>query len=569
MRDFGAEGQKPDWRRRMRVQNLLDTWNGFDARRRITVVLATIAMFAAVLTLSRMATAPGMTLLYAGLEPQAAGEVVTSLDQLGVAYEIRGGSIYVDSARRDALRMTLASEGLPANGNQGYEILDGLTGFGTTSQMFDAAYWRAKEGELARTLVSSPRVRAARVHISNPVARGFGRDSAASASVSVTAAGGRVTPAEAKAFKFLVASAVAGLSPEEVSVIDGASGAVVAAEEGPGDPAGAERSEALRANVQRLLEAHVGPGNAVVEVSVETRTDREQIVERRFDPDGRVAVSSETQERSNSASGSNPSAVTVASNLPDGEAAGGGGESQSQESETVERTNYEVSETQRELLRAPGAIKRLSVAVLVDGLRGADANGEPTWEPRSEEQLEALRELVASAVGFDEARGDRLTIKSLEFEPVEEIGTAAGGSLLDNLDIMTLIQLSILALVTLGLGLFVLRPALTARALPAPDGPVPALPPGAPGEETSSASPDDIPMPEALTGEIDDSGIDLPDMAVVNDFGFGDDGLPDIGGLGGGSDDPVSRLRRMIEERQDETIEILKSWMEEDEGERA
>ncbi|QDC08368.1 flagellar M-ring protein FliF [Oceanicola sp. D3] len=550
------------------MQNLLDTWNGLDARRRLTVLVATVAMFAAVLALSRMATSPGMTLLYAGLEPSAAGEVVTSLDQRGVAYDVRGGAIYVDSARRDELRMTLAGEGLPANGGQGYEILDGLSGFGTTSQMFDAAYWRAKEGELARTILASPRVRAARVHISNPASQGFGRDTAASASVAVTATSGRVTPAEAKAFKFLIASAVAELSPDGVSVIDGASGAVVAADDAAGDPAGEERAESLRRNVQRLLEAHVGPGNAVVEISVETQTDREQIIERTFDPDGRVAVSTETEERSNSASGTNPAAVTVASNLPDGEAGANGGESQSQETTTRERTNFEVSETQRELLRSPGAVKRVTVAVLVDGLRGEDASGDPTWTARSDEQLEALRELVASAVGFNEARGDQITIKSLQFEPVAQVGAAAGGSLLDGLNIMTLIQLAILALVTLGLGLFVLKPALTAQALPAPEAPVASLPPGAPAD--SGPNLDDVPMPDALTGEIDDSDIELPDLAVVNDFDVsGVPGMGDMGSFGAGSDDPVARLRNMIEERQDETIEILKSWMEEDEEAQA
>ena len=547
------------------MQNLIDTWNGLEARRRITVILASVTVFLAVLMLSRMATAPGMTLLYAGLDPSAAGEVVTALDQRGVAYEVKGGAIYVDSAQRDSLRMTLATEGLPATGGQGYEILDGLTGFGTTSQMFDAAYWRAKEGELARTILASQRIRAARVHISNPAARRFGRENTSSASVSVTARNGRINVAEAQAFKNLVASAVAGLEPENVSIIDGASGAVVNGDQN-GDPVGAERAEALRHNVQRLLEAHVGPGNAVVEVSVETHTDREQIIERTFDPQSRVAISSEVEERSNSARGSNPSAVTVASNLPDGEAAGGG-ENQSQETQTRERTNYEVNETQRELLRTPGAVKRVTVAVLVDGLRGEDTNGDRTWEARSEPQLEALRELVASAVGFDADRGDQITIKSLEFEPVAQMGTAAGGSVLDGLNIMTLIQLAILALVALGLGLFVLKPALSARALPPPAEPAPALP------AASAAGPlENAPVPEALTGEIDDSGIELPDMAVVNDdFGFGDDdGLPNVGAFGGGmSDDPVTRLRQIIEDRQDETIEILKGWMESDEEEKA
>ena len=144
------------------MQQLLSVWTTLDPRRRIIVVLATVAMFATVLALSRMATAPGMSLLYAGLESSAAGEVVATLEQRGVSYEVRGGTIFVDSSRRDELRMTLASEGLPTNNSAGYELLDSLSGFGTTSQMFDAAYWRAKEGELARTIISSPHIRGAR-----------------------------------------------------------------------------------------------------------------------------------------------------------------------------------------------------------------------------------------------------------------------------------------------------------------------------------------------------------------------------------------------------------------------
>lgn len=98
-----------------------------------------------------MAAQPSMTLLYSGLEPGAAGEVVQALEQRGVVHEVRGRAIYVESGQRDELRMTLASEGLPQNNSKGYELLDTLSGFGTTAQMFDAAYWRAKEGELART----------------------------------------------------------------------------------------------------------------------------------------------------------------------------------------------------------------------------------------------------------------------------------------------------------------------------------------------------------------------------------------------------------------------------------
>ena len=161
--------------------------------------------------MSRMATAPTMTLLYSGLDSSAAGEVVQALEAKSVAYEIRGGSIFVSAAQRDELRMTLASDGLPANSSNGYELLDSLTGFGTTSQMFDAAYWRAKEGELARTIVSSPQIQSARVHIANPSSQPFKRQIAATASVTVTANGGTVATAQANGLRYLVASAVAGL----------------------------------------------------------------------------------------------------------------------------------------------------------------------------------------------------------------------------------------------------------------------------------------------------------------------------------------------------------------------
>jgi flagellar M-ring protein FliF len=121
------------------VQQIVNVWTGLELRRQIIVIIATGAVFLGILAMSRMATTPSMTLLYSGLENGAAGEVVRALEQRGAVFEIRGSSIFVDANQRDELRMTLASEGLPANSNKGYELLDSLSGFGTTSQMFDAA----------------------------------------------------------------------------------------------------------------------------------------------------------------------------------------------------------------------------------------------------------------------------------------------------------------------------------------------------------------------------------------------------------------------------------------------
>ena len=147
------------------MQNLLELWANLGNRRRVVVIGATLAMFLAVLGLARMAGNANMALLYSGLQGTAAGQVITALDAQSVKYEVRGDAIYVDSTQRDNLRMILAGQGLPATGGTGYELLDSLSGFGTTSQMFDAAYWRAKEGELARTILAMPEIKSARVHI--------------------------------------------------------------------------------------------------------------------------------------------------------------------------------------------------------------------------------------------------------------------------------------------------------------------------------------------------------------------------------------------------------------------
>ena len=539
-------GQKPlNWIDAL--QNLISLWSSFDARRRMIIVGATLAVFLAIIGLARMAGTPGMGLLYAGLDGAAAGEVVAALDQRGVTYEVRGDSIYVDVTQRDSLRMTLAADGLPAASTTGYELLDGLSGFGTTSQMFDAAYWRAKEGELARTVLANPQIKAARVHIAQAPTQVFRRDQRPTASVTVTTTMSNLPVAQANALKHLVAAAVAGMQPDDVAIIDTVGGLIETggddAQKG-GNPQ--DRAAAIRANVERLLAARVGPGRAVVEVALDLVTERETVTERKFDPQGRVAISSETLEKTGSSTDPG-GAVTVASNLPDGDAAGGAN-GKSATSETTERLNFEVSETTRELQRVPGSIRRLSVAVLVDGQQVVAEDGTVTWTARTDEELAVLRELVASAVGFDEARGDALTLKSLAFEPVAEVGTLAEASLLAAfapINIMTAIQIAVLAVVALVLGLFVLRPILTAQARAVPQLGLQASPRALPG---IAGAP-----PRVLSGEIDD-GTGLPPFSVSA-----------ADGVAGLSNDPVARLRRLIEERQVESVEILRGWMEAEE----
>ena len=521
---------------------MFTVWSRLDPSRRAIVIGATIAVFAAVLVLARIGGTAPKTLLYAGLDLAAAGEVVTALDAARVAYEVRGDAIYVDPAQRDSLRMSLAAQGLPAAGGAGYELLDQLSGFGTTAQMFDAAYLRAKEGELARTIATSPFVRMARVHLAVPQGQPFRRDLRPSASVTVTTRGNPLDDAQARAIRHLVAASVAGLAPADVAVVDSANGLIAGPADGADIARGAfDRAAQLRANVERLLAARVGAGRVIVEVAVDVANEREAITERRLDPQGRVAISTDTEERTESAQGTNPG-VTVASNLPEGDA-GQGAESRSNTAGTRERVNYEVSEVSRSVERAAGSVRRQTVAVLVDGVRAADG----TWTPRSEAELAALRDLVAAAVGFDEARGDVLTLRSLEFEPLPPAGTTAAASIWSGLDPMRLIQLLVVAVVILVLALFVLRPILVASRRDLRDD---QRQPGMPAGPGPGA-------PTVLTGEI----------AEPDPFPAALPGPPGATG-DGTAENPVDRLRRLIQERQTESVEILRSWMDEREDAR-
>jgi flagellar M-ring protein FliF len=502
-------------------------------QQRLVALLAGIAAIAAFVAIIRMAAEPGMSLLYAGLDPAAAGDVIQSLEQQGAAFEVRGGAIYVDSTQRDTLRMTLAAEGKPANGAAGYELLDTLTGFGTTSQMFDAAYWRAKEGELARTIMSSPLVRSARVHISAAGSRPFVRAASPSASVSIMPVGATIPPDHAAAIRYLVSSAVAGMSPDGVTVVDARAGRIVAGEEETTAGALDQRSEDLRRRAERLLEARVGPGNALVEVAIETVSESEQIVERRLDPESRVLISTEVEERANTSTDSRGGSVTVASNLPDGDAAGDGQQSSSDDTETRERSNFDVSETTREIVRLPGAIQRITVAVLVNDPAPA-AEGQSS--ARTPDELEAIEALVASAVGLNEARGDVITVQALPFTLPETAEFASPGivdQLVAGLDMMRLLQIAALALVALVLGLFVVRPILLR--------PAPNL--------------QEFPR---ITG-----GRDLPDVPLLPAQGVPTlpTPLPPPG-----SADAAQRLVRTLESHQGEAAAVLKSWIRASEG---
>jgi flagellar M-ring protein FliF len=438
------------------------------------VLVVTLGLMA---WLATSMTKPSMTLLYGGLEPAIAGEVVRQLEELRVPHEVRGDAILVDAAERDRVRMALAEMGLPRRGQAGYELLDQLGRFGTTTDMFNAAYWRAKEGELARTIGWLSNVKDARVHLVPLAREPFSRTPVQpSASITVTTVDGApLSRSQAQAVRHLVALGVKGLRPEQVTVIDAAAGIVLGPEQEYGIAAAqgmqAERERRLQAEIQGLLAAHVGHDRVRVSVAVELNQEAETVTERIVDPDTQVAVhqdTSESEESSSESQGSN--SVSVASNLPDVEPASGPADlAQSTRTETREVTNFEVSEVRRERQRPPGSIKRISVAVLLGGVLQPAADGTSSWRPQSEAELAAIRNLVQSAVGFDEQRGDKITIESLPMQSgagtsASEVAPGIGTMLLGQLRYLAQ-ALALVAIAFLGIW-FVARPMLSIRPAP-------------------------------------------------------------------------------------------------------
>jgi flagellar M-ring protein FliF len=338
---------------------IVKVWTSLPASKQLVLAAVLAATIFAFSMLARTATTPNMALLYSGLDPSAAGEVIDALERMDVPTDVRGGSIYVPSGRRDSVRMKLAREGLPQQGQAGYELFGELNGFSTTSEMFDVTYWRAMEGELARTILATPGVKSARVHIAHQRSGAFLRNRPQpKAVVTITMARGELNTAQANAVRYLLSSSVSGLTADQVAVIDSDRGVILS----PGKMGrgalnqsdASEREQKMESDILDLLEARVGPGNARVQVAVEIDAEREAITERVIDPAGRVVSGRETTEVTETSSGANSGAVTVASNLPEGDTNAAGSQSSSERTQTDESLTYDLSEVRREREKSAG-----------------------------------------------------------------------------------------------------------------------------------------------------------------------------------------------------------------------
>lgn len=396
------------------------------------IALSTIGFFA---YMTKELTSPEMALLYGDLDFDDSSEVVTKLDSMGVLYELSadGTRIFVTDSEVQNLRLSLAQEGLPRGGSIGYELFDRADGFGTSSSMLDINRLRALEGELVRTIRTIASIKAARVHLVMPKRELFSRDrQEPSASIVIKLRGNlRLSKNQVSAIQHLVAAAVPDLKPDRVSVIDDQGNMLArgVSEDESGVPTAANTEELQRAYedrltnmIEELVGRTLGADKVRAEVTAEMDFDRITSTAEIFDPDSQVVRSTQNVEEANSDSeGSGQEPVSVGQNLPSVNADNQSAAAQnlSHSSRIEEVVNYEISKTVKSHVRETGAVRRLSVAVLVDGTYEKGADGKSTYIPRDDTEIIQLAGLVRSAIGYDEVRGDQVEVVNMRFAPLD------------------------------------------------------------------------------------------------------------------------------------------------------
>ncbi len=354
--------------------------------------------------------------LYSNLSAEDAGHVIDKLQEMGISYEIgnKGTSINVPSSKVYETRMKLASSGLPSAQNIGYALFD-QSNLGVTDFVQKVNFRRALEGELAKTITGLSEISAARVHLVIPEEKLFKEDeNPPSASVVVKLNGTPLTRRQVSGIAYLVASSVEGMTPDNVTIID-YDGNMLSSELASDPTAALTASQfEMRKNVeaylehkaQSLLNSVVGPGHSIVRVTADLNFEQNNTQIEKYDPD-QVAIRSEQRSKhegnETQADSGQPPATT----------------SSSKDNADDVITNYEVSRTVKNIIGEVGSIKRLTVAVMVDGTYKEETSpeGQKTEQfvERTPEELKRLSSIIQNAVGYAEARQDKFEIVSVPF----------------------------------------------------------------------------------------------------------------------------------------------------------
>jgi flagellar M-ring protein FliF len=474
------------------LQSLVSFLRGLGAARLMAMVAVTIALLGFFAFVIMRVTTPQMTTLYTDLSVEDSSAVIKDLERQAIPFELRndGAMIMVPKDKVTRLRMKLAEGGLPKGGGVGYEIFDKSDALGTTSFVQNINHLRALEGELARTIRAIDRIQAARVHLVLPERPLFSRETPEPSASIVVRVRGALEPQQIRAIRHLVASAVNGLKPQRVSIVDEAGqlladGASGATDNAVGDERRAGFEKRMRNEIEAIVSSVVGAGRARVQLSADFDYNKITQTSDRFDPEGRVLRSSQTREES-SATAENSGQVTVNNELPGNPGQNNAAPAARDQSKKTEETNnYEISRTTKTEVTEAGRVNRISVAVLVDGSYAKNEKGEMVYQDRGKEQLDRIAALVRSAIGFDQKRGDQVEVVNLRFAeapivaPLTEPTGLFGMLQFTKDDVMYVIELGVMMLLGLAVLFMVIRPLvrriLASEEIALPSGEVPAL----------------------------------------------------------------------------------------------
>jgi flagellar M-ring protein FliF len=556
------------------VQGLAEFFKTLGVPRLIAMGVVTAGLIAFFAFIMVRVTSPAMTMLFSDLSQEDSAAIVKDLERQGLTFEIRndGGSIYVPKDKATRLRMKLAEGGIPKGGGVGYEIFDKSDALGATSFVQNINHLRALEGELARTIRAIDRVQTARVHLVLPERPLFSREKAEPSASIVLRVRGALEPQQVRAIRHLVSSAVNGLKPNRVSVVDenGRLLADGAKEEIAGGLAADERQIAferrMRDQVEGIVSSIVGPGRARVQLTAEFDFNRVTQTSDKFDPEGRVVRSSQTREESSQTADNREGQVTVGNELPGAQQRQGAENTvkNDQAKKTEEIVNYEISRVTKTETIEGGRVNRISVAVLVDGTYTRNDKGEMVYAPRAKEEVDRIAALVRSAIGFDQKRGDQVEVVNLRLAEAPQNIISEPKNWYDFLqftkdDIMRGVELGVMLLLALIVLLIVVRPMIrrivgpekkAAAALAGPGGAAAA---GAPGAVTGVPGGPNILISsgEPATAHISTHTSQMIDIAQVQ---------------GQVHAQSVQKVGELAEKNPHETVAIIRSWLHNDQA---
>jgi len=520
--------------------------------------------------ISMRVSTPDYSLLYNDLSSTDSSAIAAQLEQSEIRYQISedGSRVTVPDSEVGRARMLLAEAGLPNGGSLGYELFDNSSGFGTTNDIVNLNKLRALEGELSRTISSLDPVRSARVHLVLPERELFSRQSrTASASVALgLRPGASLNNDQIMAVQSLVASAVPDLKPEKVSLIDQAGNLLARGDEESGNTATLKAEEQrikyeqrLQRAVEDLVGRIVGYGNVRATISADLNYDRISTNEELYDPESQIARSTQSIEENNTERDANERNVSVENNLP---AVGNDlffDDAPSLESNRLEETtNFEISRTIRNVVRETGEVRRLSVAVLVDGTYQTNAEGVETYVPRTDAELDKIAALVQSAVGYEIDRGDTIEVVNMQFADIEVSDTPYDNTLFgfDKNKLLDIAEIFTFAIMIILVLLLVVQP-MVGRVLTVE------------GKDDEDA--EGKPELDLLTGEIkpalaapvDTSNMTEEEIAMLEDNT--NEGMIDVESVQGKvKASSVKKIEDIVENYPAETVSVIRSWMAED-----